>query len=107
VFAVPNSAVKTQGAAKYVEILPGVDPSVFTVSDSGQATVSSDAALERQPVSLGVEGDSYTEIIEGLSGGEAVVVRTISASATSQATGGTTSVRLPGMGVMSGGTAPR
>ncbi|TSC60328.1 MAG: Uncharacterized protein LiPW15_206 [Parcubacteria group bacterium LiPW_15] len=107
VFAVPNSAVKTQGAAKYVEILPNVDASVFADSQNGQVTASSDAALERQVVSTGVEGDSYTEIIEGLSGGEAVVVRTVSASATSQTTGGTTSVRLPGVGVMSGGATPR
>ena len=107
VFAIPNSAVKTQGSAKYVEILPNVDASVFADSQNGQVTASSDAALERQVVSTGVEGDSYTEIIEGLSGGEAVVVRTVSASVTSQTTGGTTSVRLPGMGVMSGGTAPR
>ena len=105
VFAVSNSAVKTQGTAKYVEILPNIDSSVFAASDSGQATVSSDTSLERQPVSIGIEGDSYTEITEGLSGGEAVVVRTVSATTNSQAaqTGGNSAIGGIRMPVMTGG----
>lgn len=105
VFAVPNSAVKTQGTIKYVEILPGADPSAFMASDGGQATISSNANLERRIVSLGVEGDSYTEIIEGLSGGEAVVVRTVSASASSQTTktGGNNAIGGIRMPVVTGG----
>ncbi len=105
VFAVPNSAIKTQGLGKYVEILPNVDSSAFVDSQNGQATLSSGATLERRTVSTGVEGDSHTEIIEGLSGGEAVVVRTVSASANSQTAQTTGNNAIGGirMPVMTGG----
>lgn len=96
--SVPNAAVKSQGSSKYVEILEGVDSSVFVNSPNGQATITFAATPARQTVSVGVVGDSLTQITEGLNGGEVVVVRTISTSTTAGTPASSGGIRIPGIG---------
>lgn len=92
---VPNSAVKTQGGASYVQV----------VNSS-----SSESAPENVEVEVGISNDSMTEILSGLSDGETVVTQTItgSASASTQANGVSGLSILGGRaGGFGGATAPR
>jgi HlyD family secretion protein len=64
IIKVPNSAVKNQGNANYVEAL----------DDKG--------VVVRIPVKTGITNDEYTEIISGLSEGDTYISRTVNSSAT-------------------------
>jgi HlyD family secretion protein len=101
---VPNSAVKNQGDNYYVEVFP----QGLTVSGTAGNQGTPSATLPgQQPIEIGSSNDTSTEIISGLKEGDQVVVRTISASATSAATapslfgavggnrGGSGAVRIP------------
>ncbi|MFZ2205020.1 MAG: efflux RND transporter periplasmic adaptor subunit [Minisyncoccia bacterium] len=73
VLVVPNSAVKTQGSSKYVEmfdipLVPPIDglPGSISLIPPNKITVV-----------VGVSNDSETEIISGLKEGDEVVTRTI------------------------------
>lgn len=73
VLVVPNSAVKTQGSSKYVEmfdipLVPPIDglPGSISLVPPNKITVV-----------VGVSNDSETEIISGLKEGDEVVTRTI------------------------------
>ncbi|KKS95467.1 hypothetical protein A3B05_02980 [Candidatus Giovannonibacteria bacterium RIFCSPLOWO2_01_FULL_43_160] len=80
VLVVPNSAIKSQGGAQYVELKNGEN------------------SLERQQVETGISNDEFTEIISGLKEGDSVVSGTISAQTsanqTQQQSGG---FRIPGI----------
>ncbi|WP_027342948.1 efflux RND transporter periplasmic adaptor subunit [Hamadaea tsunoensis] len=77
VLYVPAAAVKSAGNIKTVTV----------ITDTG--------AQQIQPVTIGVEGDSYTEIKEGLTVGQKVVIATVTS------TTGTTN--FPGGGQFPGG----
>ena len=64
VIIVPNSAVKSQGDAHYVEM-----------------GVSSTIPPRQQTVEVGISNDSSTEIVSGLKEGDQVVTRTVLAQA--------------------------
>lgn len=64
VIRVPNSAVKSQGNASYVE------------------TLDSKGSVAQLPVQTGLSNDEYTEIISGLNEGDSFVSRTITQSST-------------------------
>lgn len=84
VITVPNSAVKTQGAGNYVEVL-----------DKGQTSP------RQVKVEVGVANNTDTEIVSGLNVGDLVVTRTIAAGAASSSSSSTRSsgqVRIPGLG---------
>ena len=66
VVIVPNSAVKSQGQGNYVEVL-----------------ANSGAAPTRQPVEIGLNNDTMTEIISGISEGQQVVTQTINGGGSS------------------------
>lgn len=75
VLLVPSSAVKTDNSGlSYVEVLSGSDNSLDT------KTVASDASPTKQYVTAGLSDDANTEITEGLSEGDQIVVKTIAAS---------------------------
>ncbi|MFA7208827.1 MAG: efflux RND transporter periplasmic adaptor subunit [Parcubacteria group bacterium] len=81
VITVPNSAIKTQNGSSYVEVL------------------NSGTTPQQVPVETGLANNSDTEIISGLAEGDKVVTQTVNPSATgTAATGGSSSVRLPGLG---------
>ncbi|HEY1041198.1 MAG TPA: efflux RND transporter periplasmic adaptor subunit [Candidatus Paceibacterota bacterium] len=95
VVLVPIAAVKTDGNASYVL----------------QATSATDPAPKQLPVTIGISDDTNTEIVEGLTEGESIVVRSMTTSNTKQSStqapsilnsvGGSTrggAVRAGGMG---------
>jgi len=92
VLTVPNSAVKTQGTTKYVQILVNGLP-------------------QNKAVTVGLSNTTSTEIVLGLNEGDKVVTQTIKGgSSTSSArttTGAASTVRIPGLtggGGFGGGT---
>lgn len=83
VLLVPNSAVKTQGTTKYVQILTNNIP-------------------QQAIITTGLSDDTNTEIVSGLSEGEKVVTQTITTGAAKTSTTSSSStLRIPGI---TGGT---
>lgn len=88
VLIVPNSAVKSQNGAGFVQVLK-----------SGQTTP------QQVPVEVGISNNTDTEIISGLSVGDNVVTQTIIAGSTAASSTSSTSrssgagsLRIPGLG---------
>lgn len=79
VVMVPNSAVKMQNGATYVEVLNNGMP-------------------ERKTVVAGIANDTNTEIVSGLSAGDSVVTQTITVPSTAKTTSSSSGVRIPGLG---------
>ncbi len=79
VLLVPNSAVKSQGGAYYVEIPDATTPI-------------------RQPVEVGISNDTMTEITSGLKEGDSIVARTTTSSATTKTQQSSSTFRIPGIG---------
>ncbi len=77
VLLVPNAAVKSQGGAYYVEVPDSTTPI-------------------RQPVEIGISNDTMTEITSGLKEGDSIITRTVTSSATTQTSSGS-SFRIPGL----------
>ncbi len=69
-----SSAVKTSGGASYVLVF---NPPL--AATGGAAGVASKTAPTQVPVETGISDDTNVEIVSGLSEGDQVVVRTISA----------------------------
>ena len=86
VIAVSNSAVKTQGNSKYVQVLINGAPKQVTVT-------------------TGISSDTDTEITSGLSGGENVITQTVTSSTakTATTTSANSAVRIPGVNGGGGG----
>jgi len=95
VLVVPNSAVKTQGATSYVQVMASADSKV----------------PRQQDVVTGLADDTSTEIVSGLNEGDLVVTKTTGASTSGSAaaaTGASTAggaaarggggIRIPGFG---------
>jgi HlyD family secretion protein len=80
VLIVPNSAVKSQGEAYYVQIFDSIP------ADASAQGFSSPVAPREQIVEIGLANDMDTEVISGLNEGEIVVTRTTSPSATTATT---------------------
>lgn len=104
VLMVPNAAVKSQGASRYVQILgaasssAGKDQTAATNMQSGKTAASKIAPLAKT-VTVGASNDTMTEIVSGLFEGDEVVLRAVSAA--SQAATNSTSqsgFRIPGLG---------
>ncbi len=83
VLTVPNAAVKTQGTSHYVEILQNGAP-------------------RQQTVTIGLTNDTSTEIMSGLSEGDAVITQTINPNAAA----GQTSQPSSGLGGLGGSARP-
>ncbi|MFH1145830.1 MAG: efflux RND transporter periplasmic adaptor subunit [bacterium] len=93
VLLVPNSAVKSQGDSRYVEV--PVDQ--LEGANAIGAIILSQLPI-RQTVEIGMANDDFTEIVSGLKEGDLVVTNTI----TSQANGAngnqqSSNLRIPGM----------
>lgn len=96
----PNSSLKSQGNANYIEVFDQKFP-----QDEASQGITSPTAPRRQPVEVGMSNDTSTEIISGLNEGDQIVSRTILPSSTQSQTGQQTSgFRIPGF---SGGGGAR
>lgn len=108
VLLVPNSAVKSQGSASYVEVLDQFK--TVTQGSSSQASllsskgVASKVAPVRKSVEVGSSNDSMTEVINGLQEGDLIVARTITGgtTATTPTQSQNSSFRIPGLGGVGG-----
>ncbi|MCX6719724.1 MAG: efflux RND transporter periplasmic adaptor subunit [Candidatus Staskawiczbacteria bacterium] len=78
VLTVPNSAIKTQGGQKYVQVLVDNIP-------------------QQKPVTTGLSNDTSTEIISGLNEGDNVVTQTVTSTSAAKTTSTSSSVRIPGI----------
>jgi len=92
VLMIPNSAVKLQGDASYVEMF---DKEIAT------AQIATADVPKQQAVVIGLSNDTSTEIVSGLSEGQKIISRTTTASSSTTKT--TTSNSILGGG-SSGGT---
>lgn len=97
VLLVPNSAIKAQGDIHVVEIL---DSSIGVTQ--GNDSIESAIPPRQQEVRVGLSNDTSTEIVSGLSEGDVIVTRTITASNISAAS---TAPSLFGTGGRAGGGA--
>ncbi len=84
---VPNSAVKTNSAGKYVQILVNGAPNTVTVE-------------------TGLANDTMTEIISGLNVGDTVITRTVTGT-TAAPSANSSGIRIPGITGGGGGGANR
>jgi HlyD family secretion protein len=89
VLTLPNSAIKTQGASNYVEIL-----------DTGSVSP------RKKVVGVGASSDTVTEIISGLKEGESVIVKTTIVSTSAAKTASITSLLNGNRSANSGATRP-
>lgn len=100
VLMVPNSAVKVQGNAHYVELFDTPLFSTATSTSGTNAGVPSAIPPRQQLVEVGLSNDTMTEVASGLKEGEQVVSRTITGTGakTTQAPSilSATGVRTPG-----------
>jgi len=74
VLMVPNSAIKSQGDASYVEMF---DKEIAT------AQIATADVPKQQAIVIGLSNDTSTEIVSGLSEGQKVISRTTSANSSS------------------------
>lgn len=83
VLTVPNSAVKTQGGASYVEVfdIPLVAPVTTSTTNVANTGIPSVVLPRKQTVEIGLSNDTMTEIVSGLIEGQQIVSRTIIAIA--------------------------
>lgn len=86
VLLVQNSAIKTQGEQKYVEIFKDVSSSTLSNQNFISGILPTKVIVE-----TGLSNDTQTEITNGLDDGDVVVTRTVSATST------TSSVTTTGM----------
>ena len=80
VLTVPSSAVKNQGNNYYVQVYKNASAADLANS---QGVVPS-SALETKTVTVGLSDDTNTEILSGLTEGEAVLTKTLTVKASSQ-----------------------
>ncbi len=83
VLTVPNSAVKSDGNnGNYVEVLTGIDPNQTNAANG----VTAKNPPEQVPVTIGLQNDTDTEIVQGLQPTDEVVSRTVTSGATQTST---------------------
>lgn len=88
--SVPTSAVKTSNGQSYVMVIE-----VSTIATQSGTTVTLNSAPTNQTVEVGVSSDTMTQITNGLTEGQTVVSRTISAQ--TKTTTGASSISIPGL----------
>jgi HlyD family secretion protein len=105
ILVLPNSAVKSQGDSKYVELVEASDDikQKLLASVSGVTLPSSP---KQQSIETGLSNDTSTEIVSGLNEGDVVVTSTVSSSTSSNPSttrSNQTQIRIPGVGGLEGG----
>lgn len=94
---VPSAAVRATGDASSVQVLPGAPSDASALAAIG---VVSNTLPEARSIRTGLDNGQMVEVLEGLTEGERVVVRTIASGAQTSATAAASgsAVRIPGMG---------
>jgi len=92
VLMVDNSAVKTDQTGSYVEV---PNNETVTGQTSTVGVVLQNAPIKKD-VQIGIANDTTTEIVSGLAEGDTVIVRTVTASATTAATNGKSIMQAAG-----------
>ncbi|MEI6042423.1 MAG: HlyD family efflux transporter periplasmic adaptor subunit [bacterium] len=85
VIVIPNSAVKSKGGIKYVELFSS------KVATSTTAQTANEVPIQ-QAVEVGLSNDTQTEILSGLIVGDRIVTKTTTSSATAAKTTSTPSL---------------
>ena len=99
---VPNSAVKSQGNASYVEMPSEADRALAATATGGGVIFQE--PIRRQMIEVGLSNDELTEVTSGLNEGDLVVTRMIQPNAQqSQTPQQSGSIRIPGIGGGGGG----
>lgn len=88
VLVVPASAVKSAGGAKYVLVPAQGEMSAASSTSAGVALAEPPVQV---PVETGLADDTNVEIVSGLSEGQAIVVRSVTATATKSSAASATS----------------
>lgn len=78
VLLVPVGAVKTRGMASYVETLSSVTSA--EAEHAGSSGIPSTVAPSQKTVEVGISNDTETEITSGLSDGDLIITRTVTAT---------------------------
>ena len=73
VLLVPNSAIKTQGTASYVQML---DQSVATSTPGSVSGIISNTAPKNITIQTGLSNDTDTEVTSGLNEGDQIIIKT-------------------------------
>lgn len=94
VLLVPNSAVKSQNGASYVEV-PDKSDAPVAIANARDAVFSK--SIRQQSVEIGTANDDFTEILNGLKEGDLIVTRTIQSTAAQPAQQQSGGLRIPGL----------
>lgn len=106
VIAVPSAALVKSGSSTYI-LEPTTSLSTDDIATSATGGIILNETPKRVPVTVGLVGDSMTEITSGVNEGDQIITQTIkssSAAKTTSTTGGSSVLRLLGGG--GGGGTP-
>jgi RND family efflux transporter MFP subunit len=81
VLLVPNSAIKSDGIGKYVEVIKNYE---IKKRNSFKPVAISPNLIEKRYIKTGISNDEFTEILEGLNEGEVIIIRTLNQTAQSR-----------------------
>jgi RND family efflux transporter MFP subunit len=81
VLLVPNSAIKSDGMGKYVEVIKNYE---IKKRNSFKPVAISPNLIEKRYIKTGISNDEFTEILEGLNEGEVIIIRTLNQTAQSR-----------------------
>jgi len=91
---VPNSAVKAQENASFVEV---PDEEARAEGEAKTTGVILTKSPRRQQVEVGISNDDFTEIISGLKEGDVIITRTVQPNSSSTEQTQTSTFRIPGL----------
>lgn len=104
VLVLPNSAIKTQGNSKYVELVDVPEELKKQLKTGSQIILPKGILVKNQNVETGISNDTFTEIISGLKEGDIVILAKVSPqTAQTRTTQTQFRFQIPGMG----GRVPR
>ena len=103
VLEVPNSAIKTQGGASFVQMFDTPPPA----PTDGLPGFISVTPPRNQPVTVGISDGTSTEIISGLNSGDEIVTKTITSTAKTTTAAAAPSILGGAGGATRGGGALR
>jgi HlyD family secretion protein len=81
VLLVPNSAIKSDGMGKYVEVIKNYE---IKKRNSFKPVAISQNLIEKIYIKTGISNDEFTEILEDLNEGEVIIIRTLNQTAQSR-----------------------
>jgi len=102
VLMAPNSAIKFLGETSYVE-MPNETVGTSLVGTNSGIVLT--ASPRQQTITTGLANDSYTEVVSGLSDGDQIITRTVSAS-TANSTSNSSSNRSSSGNIFNMGGGP-